>query len=165
MRNSLTCKFVSQDAFNGKAQAGIYRIRHTRRDNKTLVEELLESSCFYFGTIIQEVENVRCYDFDAEGEMSYEEGKEITQGQERGSAPVIDRCTLRYLDCLSKTGDLQKRRCFYNGDFPRLSLTIMSILVKFPWMIISYPIFALPCINTVCVSDTVQDRRDFRAVW
>lgn len=33
--------------------------KDTRRDNKALVEELLESSCFYFGTIIQEVENVR----------------------------------------------------------------------------------------------------------
>lgn len=91
---------MSQDAFNATAQAGIYRIRHTRGDNKTLVEELLESSCFYFGTIIQEVENVRCYDFDAEGEMSYEEGKEIIQGQERGSAAMIDRCAQRYLGCV-----------------------------------------------------------------
>lgn len=55
-----------------------------RRDNKTLVEELLESSSFYFGTIIQEVENARRCDFDAEGAMSDKEGKEITHGQERG---------------------------------------------------------------------------------
>lgn len=93
---------MSQDAFNATARAGIYRIRHTRGDNKTLVEELLESSCFYFGTIIQEVENVRCYDFDAEGEMSYEEGKEIIQGQERGSAAMIDRCTQRHLGCVKQ---------------------------------------------------------------
>lgn len=53
-----------------------------RRDNKTLLEELLESSCFYFWTIIQEVENARRCDFDAEGAMSDKEAKEITHGQE-----------------------------------------------------------------------------------
>lgn len=57
-----------------------------RRDNKTLVEELLESSCFYFWTIIQEVENARRCDFDTEGAMSDKEGKEITHGQERGKS-------------------------------------------------------------------------------
>lgn len=73
-----------------------------RRDNKTLVEELLESSCFYFWTITQEVENVRRYDFDAVGEMSYKEGKEIIQGQERGREATVDRFTpsLRYLYCV-----------------------------------------------------------------
>lgn len=82
-------------------QACIVR-RHTRRDNKTLGEELLESSCFYFWTIIQEVENVRCYNSDAEGEMSYNEGKEITQGQKSGRAAKIERFTpsLRYLHCV-----------------------------------------------------------------
>lgn len=75
--------------------------RHTRRDNKTLVEELLESSCFYFWAIIQEVENGRCYNCDAEGEMSYDEGKESTQGRERRGAAKIERFTpsLRYLYC------------------------------------------------------------------
>lgn len=65
------------------------------------MEELLESSCFYFWAITQEVENVRRYDFDAEGETSCKEGEEIIQGQERGRVGMAEGFppSLRYLHC------------------------------------------------------------------